>query len=45
MELFVQVAETGSLSRAADALHLSNAAVSRHMAASACGSTIVWVWA
>ena len=33
MELFVQVAETGSLSRAADALHLSNAAVSRHMAA------------
>lgn len=33
MELFVQVAETGSLSRAADALNLSNAAVSRHMAA------------
>ncbi len=33
MELFVQVAETGSLSRAADVLHLSNAAVSRHMAA------------
>ena len=33
LELFVQVAETGSLSRAADVLHLSNAAVSRHMAA------------
>lgn len=33
MELFVQVAETGSLSRAADALHLSNAVASRHLAA------------
>jgi DNA-binding transcriptional LysR family regulator len=33
IELFVQVAETGSLSRAADALHLSNAAASRHLAA------------
>ena len=33
MELFVQIAETGSLSRAADALHLSNAAASRHLAA------------
>ncbi len=31
MELFVQVAETGSLSRAADALDLSNAAASRHL--------------
>ncbi len=33
MELFVQVAETGSLSRAAEALDLSNAAASRHLAA------------
>ncbi|TFY99976.1 LysR family transcriptional regulator [Ramlibacter rhizophilus] len=32
MALFVQVAETGSLSRAADALGLSNAAASRHLA-------------
>ena len=33
MTLFVQVAETGSLSRAADALGLSNAAASRHLSA------------
>jgi DNA-binding transcriptional LysR family regulator len=33
IELFVQVAELGSLSRAADALSLSNAAASRHLAA------------
>lgn len=33
MALFVQVAETGSLSRAADALGLSNAAASRHLSA------------
>ena len=33
IELFVQVAETGSLSRAAQALELSNAAASRHLAA------------
>lgn len=33
MALFVQVAETGSLSRAADELGLSNAAASRHLAA------------
>ncbi|MFM7343295.1 MAG: LysR family transcriptional regulator, partial [Betaproteobacteria bacterium] len=33
IELFVQVAETGSLSRAAEALHLSNAAASRYLAA------------
>ena len=33
MELFVQVAETGSLSRAAEALDLSNAAASRHLSA------------
>src|SRR4051812_10281543 len=33
MELFVQVAETGSLSRAADALGVSNAAASRHLSA------------
>lgn len=32
IELFVQVADTGSLSRAADALNLSNAAASRHLA-------------
>lgn len=32
IELFVQVAETGSLSRAAEALNLSNAAASRHLA-------------
>ncbi|MGH8832422.1 MAG: LysR family transcriptional regulator [Polaromonas sp.] len=32
-ELFVQVAETGSLSRAAEALDLSNAAASRHLSA------------
>ena len=31
MALFVQVAETGSLSRAAEALGLSNAAASRHL--------------
>ena len=30
---FVQVAETGSLSRAAEALDLSNAAASRHLSA------------
>jgi DNA-binding transcriptional LysR family regulator len=33
LELFVQVAETGSLSRAAEALDLSNAAASRHLSA------------
>ena len=33
IELFVRVAETGSLSRAAEALQLSNAAASRHLAA------------
>ena len=33
IQLFVQVAETGSLSRAADALGLSNAAASRHLQA------------
>ena len=33
IELFVQVAEMGSLSRAAEALKLSNAAASRHLAA------------
>ncbi len=33
LQLFVQVAETGSLSRAADALDLSNAAASRHLQA------------
>ena len=33
IELFVQVAETGSLSRAAEALNLSNAAASRHLSA------------
>ncbi|APW39827.1 LysR family transcriptional regulator [Rhodoferax koreense] len=33
IELFVQVAETGSLSRAAAVLDLSNAAASRHLAA------------
>jgi DNA-binding transcriptional LysR family regulator len=33
MSLFVQVAESGSLSRAADALGLSNAAASRHLSA------------
>lgn len=33
LELFVQVAETGSLSRAAEALDLSNAAASRHLQA------------
>jgi len=33
IELFVQVAELGSLSRAAEALQLSNAAASRHLAA------------
>src|SRR6478609_1600728 len=33
MELFVQVAETGSLSRAAEELGLSNAAASRHLSA------------
>jgi DNA-binding transcriptional LysR family regulator len=33
MQLFVQVAETGSLSRAAQALELSNAAASRHLSA------------
>ena len=31
IELFVQVAETGSLSRAAEALDLSNDAASRHL--------------
>lgn len=33
MELFVQVAETGSLNRAAEKLGLSNAAASRHLSA------------
>lgn len=33
MALFVQIAESGSLSRAADALGLSNAAASRHLSA------------
>jgi DNA-binding transcriptional LysR family regulator len=33
IEVFVQVAETGSLSRAAEALDLSNAAASRHLSA------------
>ncbi len=33
IELFVQIAETGSLSRAALALELSNAAASRHLSA------------
>jgi DNA-binding transcriptional LysR family regulator len=33
LELLVQVAETGSLSRAAEALELSNAAASRHLSA------------
>jgi DNA-binding transcriptional LysR family regulator len=33
LELFVQVAEAGSLSRAAEALGLSNAAASRHLSA------------
>ncbi|MBP7567332.1 MAG: LysR family transcriptional regulator [Burkholderiaceae bacterium] len=33
IELFVQVAETGSLTRAAEALELSNAAASRHLTA------------
>jgi DNA-binding transcriptional LysR family regulator len=33
IEIFVQVAETGSLSRAAEALDLSNAAASRHLSA------------
>ncbi|MCY1165854.1 LysR family transcriptional regulator [Polaromonas sp.] len=33
IELFVQVAETGSMSRAAEALDLSNAAASRHLSA------------
>ena len=33
IELFVQVAETRSLSRAAQALDLSNAAASRHLSA------------
>ncbi|MDW5442150.1 LysR family transcriptional regulator [Polaromonas sp. SM01] len=33
IELFVQVAETGSLSRAAESLDLSNAAASRHLSA------------
>ena len=33
IELFVQVAEIGSLSRAAEALDLSNAAASRHLSA------------
>lgn len=33
MELFVQTADFGSLSRAAEALELSNAAASRHLAA------------
>jgi DNA-binding transcriptional LysR family regulator len=33
IELFVQVAELGSLTRAAEALRLSNAAASRHLAA------------
>jgi len=33
IELFVQIAETGSMSRAAEALSLSNAAASRHLSA------------
>ena len=33
IELFVQVAETGSLSRAAEALNLSDAAARRHLSA------------
>ncbi len=33
IELFVQVAETGSMSRAAEALNLSNASASRHLSA------------
>ena len=33
IELFVQVAETGSLSRAAEALDLSNAAARRRLSA------------
>lgn len=33
IELFVQVAETGSMSRAAEALNLSNASATRHLAA------------
>jgi DNA-binding transcriptional LysR family regulator len=33
VELFVQVAELGSLTRAAEALHLSTSAVSRHLVA------------
>ncbi|MFN3496137.1 MAG: LysR family transcriptional regulator [Hydrogenophaga sp.] len=33
IELFVQVAETGSMSRAAETLNLSNASASRHLAA------------
>jgi DNA-binding transcriptional LysR family regulator len=33
IELFIQVTETGSLSRAAEALQLSNAAASRHLSA------------
>ena len=33
IELFIQVAETGSLSRAAETLDLSNAAASRHLSA------------
>jgi DNA-binding transcriptional LysR family regulator len=33
IELFVQVAETGSLSRAAELLNVSNASASRHLAA------------
>ena len=33
IELFVQVAEIGSLSRAAEAKDLSNAAASRHLSA------------
>ncbi|WP_439587777.1 LysR family transcriptional regulator [Hydrogenophaga sp.] len=33
IELFVQVAETGSLSKAAESLDLSNASASRHLAA------------
>jgi DNA-binding transcriptional LysR family regulator len=33
IELFVQVAELGSLSRAGELLGLSNAAASRHLAA------------
>ena len=41
MALFVQVAETGSLSRAAEELGLSNAAASRHLSASLCGQLIV----